>query len=170
MSLGARKEYSSTLLEYGGSRRTIAVYPLAFGETGVKQRVKNILNYKKPAFWIIIVALLTCFIVAACFLTNPNSNSTLTKYEQSGQKLSELSEDKCLAFIASCGLAIPDELNTKNVGSLVKEIITFSEKYPQSPAGYSYTVTMDFAENIRKAVNEYYGIDGGNYLFAPYNK
>jgi hypothetical protein len=118
--------------------------------------VKNVLNCKKPAFWIIIAALLICFTAAVCFLKNPNHDSTLTTYEQSGQKLSELSEDECLAFIAS--------LNTNSVGSLAKEVIIFSEKYPQSPAGYSYTVTMDFAENIRKAVNEYYGIDGGNYL------
>jgi hypothetical protein len=130
----------------------------------VETEMKNVLNYKKPVFWIIIAALLTCSIAAVRFLTNPNRDSTLTTYEQSGQKLSELSEDECLAFIASHGIAIPDALNTNSVGSLAKEIIIFSEKYPQSPAGYSYTVTMDFAENIRKAVNEYYGIDGGNYL------
>ncbi len=144
------------------SRRAIAAGPLAFGEMEVKQRVKNILNYKKPAFWIIIVALLTCVIVAVCFLTNPNND--LTTYEQSGQKLSELSEDECLAFIASRGIEIPDSLDTKNIRAFVKEVISQSEKYPQSPSGYSYTVTVEFAEAIRKAVNEYYGVDGGSYL------
>ncbi|MHB8061747.1 MAG: hypothetical protein ACYDG2_03800 [Ruminiclostridium sp.] len=125
--------------------------------------MKNILNYKKPAFLIIIVALLTCVIVAVCFLTNPNNN--LTTYEQSGQKLSELSEDECLAFISSRGIDIPAGLDTENIRAFVKEIISQSEKNPQSPGGYSYTATMEFAEDIRKAVNEYYGVDGGSYLF-----
>ncbi len=45
-----------------------------------------------------------------------------------------------------------------------QEIIVTSEDNPQSPAGYSYTVTLNFSEKIRKAVNEYYGIDSENYL------
>ena len=49
----------------------IAACPLAFGEVGVKDRVKSVLNYKKPAFWIIIVAVVACVAVAVCFLTNP---------------------------------------------------------------------------------------------------
>ncbi len=52
-------------------RRSIAACPLAFGEVGVKQRIKSVLNYKKPAFWIIIAALASCVVVAVCFLTNP---------------------------------------------------------------------------------------------------
>ena len=124
--------------------------------------MKNILNYKKPLFWIVIAALLICVIVAVFFLAN--SNNDLTTYEQSGQKLSQLSEDECLRFIASRGIEIPNNLDTKNIGSFVKELITQSEKYPQSPSGFSYTVTVEFAEAIRKAVNEYYGVDGGSYL------
>lgn len=151
--------WSITILEAGLCRlKSIKI----FGETEVKQRVKNILNYKKLLFWIVIVALLICVIVAVCFLTNPNND--LTTYEQSGQKLSQLSEDECRRFIASRGIEIPDNLYTKNIGSFVKELITQSEKYPQSPSGFSYTVTMEFAEAIRKAVNEYYGVDGGSYL------
>jgi hypothetical protein len=49
----------------------IAACPLAFGEAVVKDRVKSVLNYKKPAFWIIIAAIVACVVVAVCFLTNP---------------------------------------------------------------------------------------------------
>ena len=67
----ARADYSQALLTCSVNRRTIAACPLAFGEVGVKDRVKSVLNYKKPAFWIIIAAVVACVVVAVCFLTNP---------------------------------------------------------------------------------------------------
>ena len=70
----ARADYSQALLTCSVNRRMIAACPLAFGEVGVKDRVKSVLNYKKPAFWIIIVAIVACVVVAVCFLTNPPSD------------------------------------------------------------------------------------------------
>ena len=52
------------------------VCPLAFGEVGVKERVKRVLNCKRPAFWIIVVAVIVSVILAVCFLTNPKEKST----------------------------------------------------------------------------------------------
>jgi beta-lactamase regulating signal transducer with metallopeptidase domain len=69
-----KKAYSSALLASAVSRRSIAMCPLAFGEVGVRQRVKNVLHYKKPAFWIIVAALLSCAVLAVCFLTNPEKS------------------------------------------------------------------------------------------------
>lgn len=63
--------YSQALLDCSVNRRIITACPLAFGETGVKERVRGVLNYKKPAFWVIIVAVIACIIVAVCFMTNP---------------------------------------------------------------------------------------------------
>lgn len=71
----ARADYSEALLTCSVSRRTIAACPLAFGEVGVKGRVKSVLSYKKPAFWIIVAAVVACVAVAACFLTNPKADS-----------------------------------------------------------------------------------------------
>lgn len=67
----ARADYSQALLNCSANRRMIAACPLAFGEVGVRERVKSVLNYKKPAFWIITVAVTACVIVAVCFLTDP---------------------------------------------------------------------------------------------------
>ncbi len=63
--------YSRTLLACGAHRRVVAACPLAFGEVGVKARIKSVLSYKKPAFWIILVAVLVSLAVAIGFLTNP---------------------------------------------------------------------------------------------------
>ena len=68
-----KADYAQALLTCSVNRRMIAACPIAFGEVGVKNRVKSILNYKKPAFWIIIVAVLASVIAAVCFLTDPVS-------------------------------------------------------------------------------------------------
>lgn len=71
MSFGDKKEYSRVLLSCASQRRLVTVCPLAFGEVGVKERVKSVLNYKRPEFWITMLAVIACMIVAICFLTNP---------------------------------------------------------------------------------------------------
>ena len=71
----ARASYSEALLTFSVSRRAVAACPLAFGEVGVKERVKSVLTYKKPTFWIVLTAMIACIVVAVCFLTNPESKS-----------------------------------------------------------------------------------------------
>ena len=71
MNLQQQADYSQALLNCSIHRRSIAACPLAFGEVGVKRRVSNILNYRKPAFWIVLVALALSIVVAVCFLTDP---------------------------------------------------------------------------------------------------
>ena len=71
-----RADYSQALLKCSVSRKMITACPLAFGEVGVKQRVKNVLNYKKPAFWVILVSVIICILVAVCFLTDPVAKNT----------------------------------------------------------------------------------------------
>ena len=66
-----RADYTQALVACSINRRTIAACPLAFGEVGVKERVKSVMNYKKPAFGIVILAAIACVGVAVCFLTNP---------------------------------------------------------------------------------------------------
>lgn len=66
-----KKAYSETLLACSVTRRSIAACPLAFGEVGIKERIKNVLNYRKPAFWIIATAVAVCIAAALCFLTSP---------------------------------------------------------------------------------------------------
>lgn len=73
MGYGEKAAYSEALLDCSIPRYLIAACPLAFGEVGVKQRVKAVLNYKKPAFWLVVIALLVCGIATVCFLTKPHS-------------------------------------------------------------------------------------------------
>ena len=69
-----RGDYTQALVACSVNRRMLAACPLAFGEVSVKERVKSVMNYKKPAFWVIIIAVIICVGVAACFLTNPKQD------------------------------------------------------------------------------------------------
>lgn len=71
MTFHEKKEYSKVLLSCAGQRSLIMVCPLAFGEVGVKERVKSVLNYKKPTLWIMIATVAVLVILVVCFLTNP---------------------------------------------------------------------------------------------------
>ncbi len=66
-----KKRYSEALLSCSAPQKLITACPVAFGEVGVKQRIKSVLNYKKPAFWVIAVALLASIILGVCFMTEP---------------------------------------------------------------------------------------------------
>jgi len=66
-----KKPYAEALINCSVPRRMIAACPLAFGEVNVKSRIKSILNYKKPAFWIVVVSLVAVAVAAVCLLTNP---------------------------------------------------------------------------------------------------
>ena len=69
-----KADYSQALLTCSVRRPILSACPLAFGEVGAKERVKKVLNYKKPAFWIITAAVIIGIVFACCFLTDPLSD------------------------------------------------------------------------------------------------
>ena len=71
----ARKDYAEALVACSLQKRMMLACPLAFGEVGVKNRVKSVLNYKKPAVWIAAVTVVAGIAIAVCFLTNPVSDA-----------------------------------------------------------------------------------------------
>ena len=75
MDESAVKTYSTVLLACSMPRKAVITCPLAFGEVGVKERVRNALHYKKPAFWVIAASVTVCIVVAVCFLTNPPTDT-----------------------------------------------------------------------------------------------
>ena len=66
-----RADYSASLLSLATGKRIIAGMPLAFGEGNTKGRIRNLANWKKPAFWVVLVAVIACVVLAVCLLTNP---------------------------------------------------------------------------------------------------
>lgn len=79
-----KKAYTSALLNSSISHRWVAASPLAFGEVGVKSRIKSVLNYKKPPFWIMLAAVVAAIAVAIGFLTDPIESA-----ETGGEEVSQ---------------------------------------------------------------------------------
>ena len=70
--------------------------------------------------------------------------------------LSEMSEEDCVEFIKSRGIVIPDDLNNNELWAFVKSVIASIEKNPEKNFAISYTITLEFVEDIRQAVIDYY--------------
>ncbi len=73
MELNERKAYSSALLRCSTNKAHYAACPVAFGEIGVKYRIKSILNYRKPSFWISLLAVIAFVFVGICLMTSPQT-------------------------------------------------------------------------------------------------
>ncbi len=71
-----KKPYAEALINCSVPRRLITACPVAFGETGVKGRIKSVLSYKKPALWLIIIAVLLSIAAAVGFMTDPEGDVT----------------------------------------------------------------------------------------------
>ena len=66
-----KQEYAALLLSCSMPKKLISACPVAFGEADVKQRIRGILNYKRPSFWVALVSILLCLAFAVGFLSNP---------------------------------------------------------------------------------------------------
>ncbi len=86
-----KRAYSEALLTCSVPQKMISACPVAFGEVGVKKRIKSVLNYKKPAFWIIIIAVVVSIAIAFCFMTDPKEVNGGYKTFDGIDEISELS-------------------------------------------------------------------------------
>jgi len=80
-----KKDYSTSLLMMSTGRRIIGASPLTFGENNVRRRIINILNYKKPRFWVVVIATIAVLTVGFGLITNPRtvpSNSNAEKIQK----------------------------------------------------------------------------------------
>lgn len=66
-----KTDYSRALLSQANRHNALSATPLAFGESGAKSRIKNVLGYKRPALWVIAASVAACAILYLCFIANP---------------------------------------------------------------------------------------------------
>jgi len=83
MNEDIKKPYANSLLSLATGRHILNGSPLAFGEGNVKGRIKNVLNYRKPPFWIIVFALAIAAVVSIGLLTNPKEQKPIFNEENS---------------------------------------------------------------------------------------
>ncbi len=113
----AKKEYSNALINCSSQRRLVSACPLAFGETGVKNRIKSVLSYKKPAFWVILISLILCVVISIGFLTSPGISAQAIIDENGYNIISQ--ENEAINITVPKGV-FNDELYSEN-GQLFQE-------------------------------------------------
>lgn len=93
MGSGIKKEYSKSLVSFATNNRSIAITPTAFGEGDVKSRIKNILNYKKASFWVVLLSIIIVISVSVGVLGNPVSNKEIEAYLNSDNALNNIAKE-----------------------------------------------------------------------------
>ncbi|PPK83298.1 beta-lactamase regulating signal transducer with metallopeptidase domain [Lacrimispora xylanisolvens] len=90
-----KKDYSASLLTLATGKRIVSGTPLAFGEGDTKGRIRNVLNYRKPGFWAVLVSVLAVVFVVIGLTTSPKDlsgksvavNATILKIDKINQTI-----------------------------------------------------------------------------------
>ena len=138
-----RADYTQALVSCSTNRRVIAACPLSFGEVGVKERVKSVMNYKKPAFRLIILAVIAGMVLAVCFLTNPKQATVYDVFKQNGYTV--LNQEQ-MELTLSGILISPWYIDEEKGGT--SDSITFI--YPNTLGVRGYGPGMQFAFYVSK--------------------
>lgn len=110
LSLSDRADYSQALLDLSRPRGGVRACPLAFGESSVKGRVKSVLSYKKPAFWLVLLAVVVCVGAAVCFLTDPKEEAEPVDDGDGGVVISARLEKNFPAQVLDYAFACTEEM------------------------------------------------------------
>lgn len=147
MGPGIKKEYSTSLLSLATKHLIFNGTPLAFGEGEVKGRVKNILNYKRPAFWAVIASVAAVAVVCAGLALNPKEDAAPQPSDNSAYP-------EWLASVWEW--RTPYVGNASSVGNITDSWYTF---YDASKNGFElYTDEAPYGAKIRYTLNEASGL------------
>lgn len=157
-----RADYSEALLTCSVNRRRIAACPIAFGEVSVKSRIKSVLNYKKPALWVIIVALVSSAVVGVCFLTDPKTpeDPTTTIEYAVAQAILRENEPAYYDFATECAAEGHIIYGTEAEGDIHKVYVLTS----YSRFGFENGYFIDQSGGITPAVMTFEKTDSGYEL------
>lgn len=169
-----RADYSQALVSCSINRRMVAACPLAFGEVGVKERVKSVMNYKKPAFWFVVVAVAVCAVAGICFLTDPVEIDVTNITAQKGYAITNQQDVDVTLTIPKA--ALPDSIYTDHTFG-VNEVPVYRtdtstiylERVMQGYEGeemlyFIFNISHDLPENGRILLNCEIPADGGSQL------
>ena len=166
MDESAVKTYSTVLLACSMPRKAVITCPLAFGEVGVKERVKNALRYKKPAFWVVAASVAVCVVVAVCFLTNPEHE---TMKWAKNLRVDDVVRVELTIMPQATNKQYKD-FNADEIAEAVALINKSSGRYisePESLNGSTMTLYITTADGVQHTVtnngNIYIRIDGDTY-------
>lgn len=153
MGCAQRADYSQALLSCSVRRKRLGACPLAFGEVGVKERVKRVLHYRKPAVYLVALAVICCFAAAVCFLTSPRTEPDgASPASAAGEPdtdrtvpLTEQSAAECIAQTlgtltlhsdGTVSFSLPDAIPVSEDGKTTMSV-NLSATFSDAPGSYS---------------------------------
>lgn len=172
MSLQSKKAYAEALLACSVKRKSIAACPLAFGEIGVKERIRSVLNYKKPAFWVVMAAAVSCVIVAVCFLTNPVNDKTGSEEGQitTAESLSEEQTENIDVSFSDTQQEGSSDAEGQLSASKSEDILTFLTKWASAFTDRNGdTIAPMASDELKEELKEHdllYGSEAEGYGFG----
>lgn len=129
MNVDDKKNYSKSLLLCSNPKHFISACPVAFGEVGVKERIKKIVDYRKPSSWMIGIGGVICLIMVIGFLTNPK-----TDYE-------EATKIHLRSSMYPYGVDITDTETIKQITDDINGIMFVPFRLNLPSGGWSYDIT-----------------------------
>lgn len=157
LSVAEKKAYLESLLSCSFKKRIAIVYPLAFGEVGVKQRVKSILSYKKPTFTALLFSLLGFTMISICFLTNsPREYQTngMIPTESPAEIQTHRKENELQQMLLDY-----DKDNITDVGVLLQNFDDVDASASIVVVGKEKIMNIDEQNSLKAFVSEYLNID-----------
>ncbi|WP_265442788.1 M56 family metallopeptidase [Acetivibrio straminisolvens] len=140
---GAKGGYSNSLLSMSvKGKEGLAVAPLAFGESNVKTRIKNVLNFKKPKFWVVIVAVAAVLTASIVFATNASKEGKISAKDR--KKLTEVVSE----YYKKSDPANNGSLIIYNIKDCDSGYLVLTEKYSGEGENFSLLFLIDFDFNI----------------------
>lgn len=168
-----RADYSASLLTLATGRRIIAGTPLAFGEGDTKGRINNLSKWKKPAVWVVLVAVVACVVLAVCLLTNPSQTRDTMKWAQS-LSVEDVASADLVVYPQTADKQFK-QLSAEELSEMVALINESKGKYrieheELAGGGISFYITMKdgTSHSVENIGNTYLVIDG-EYYEASYN-
>ena len=142
-----RAAYTRALVSCAARPRTAAVCPLAFGEIAVKERVKSVLHYKKPALWAAVLLVIAAAVIAVCLLTKPQSRTLTDPSQWDAQQLYAL-RTQYVGDNAAVG-AILDALGLPEMGDTAdNDTYAYSIRLDRNKEPMGVTVCYAFAGDV----------------------
>jgi beta-lactamase regulating signal transducer with metallopeptidase domain len=101
MNEDIKKPYANSLLSLAAGRHILKGSPLAFGEGNIKRRIKNVLNYKKPRFWVVLVSTMVLIFVGIALLSNPTKSEQNLSFHIPNNMLSSIGDQEEVEIVST---------------------------------------------------------------------
>jgi len=151
--------YSSSLLALAMNRKMPSMSPLAFGEGNVKARVKNILNYKMPAFWVITTCIIAVIILSAVLISNPVKGLSIYEHPETFLSQNSLRVPAKIRIVDNTSgneITLTDASEIAQVTAIVEAMRISKKEIDIARGGEADSrYSISYYENVNSSISEY---------------